>query len=64
VSNAVFSRGGLKSGLLACLIVSAACAMLQTDWMFAIAVKEALYLVATGSAVSAVAICLALIATV
>jgi hypothetical protein len=38
--------------------------MLQTQWTVALAVKEALYLVATGSGLSAIAICVALIATV
>jgi hypothetical protein len=60
----VFSRDHLKWGLLTCLVILAVAAILQTEWSYALWAKEALYFVETGSAVSAVAICLALIATV
>ena len=60
----MFSRSRLKWGLVACLIIAAATAIFQTEWTYPLWVTESLYFVETGSAVSAVAICLALIATV
>jgi hypothetical protein len=59
----VFSRSHLKLGLLACLIILAATAILQAESTFAPWVNDSLYVVATGSGASAIAICLALIAT-
>jgi hypothetical protein len=58
----VFLRRRLKWGLLACVFTLAAAAFLQLEWP--LRVTEMLYLVKTGSAVSAVAICIALIATI
>jgi hypothetical protein len=60
----VSSRSSLKWGLLACLIILAATAIFQGEWTYPLWVKESLYFIEAGSAVSAVAICLALIATV
>jgi hypothetical protein len=60
----VFSRDRLKWALLACLTILAASIILQTEWTFALGVKEALYFSVTGSAVSAIAICIALFATI
>jgi hypothetical protein len=60
----VFSRSRLKWALLACLIALAATAIVQAEWTFAPWMNDALYAVETGSAASAIAICLALIATV
>jgi hypothetical protein len=59
----VFSRSHLKLGLLTCLIILAATAILQAESTFAPWVNDALYVVETGSGASAIAICLALIAT-
>jgi hypothetical protein len=59
----VFSRGHLKWGLLASLIMLATTAFLQTEWTFARGVRDALYFLESGLAVSAIAICIALIAT-
>jgi hypothetical protein len=58
----MFSRSRLKWGLLGCLIILAVAAMLQAE-TFAPLSNYALYLVKTGSAASAIAICLALVAT-
>jgi hypothetical protein len=58
----MFSRARLKWGLLGCLVILAVAVVLEplalSLW------KEALFLVGTGSAASAVAIWLMLIATV
>jgi hypothetical protein len=58
----MFSRIRLKRGLLACLIILAAAVIFHEETTLALG--DALYFVETGSAASAVAICLALIATV
>jgi hypothetical protein len=60
----VTSRSQLKWGLLACLVIVATSAMLQTGWILALNAKDALGLVETGFTVYAAAICVALIATV
>ena len=60
----MFLRSHLKWGLLTCLIVLAAAASIQTDWTYPFWMTETLYFVEAGSAVSAVAIGVALIATV
>jgi hypothetical protein len=60
----VFSRNRLKWGVLACLIVLTAAAFFQLGWPHPFQMNEALYFVETGSAVSAVAICIALVATI
>jgi hypothetical protein len=60
----MFSRNHLKWGLLTCLVILAAAALLQAGWAYAVWAEETLYFVETGSAVSVIAICLALIATV
>jgi hypothetical protein len=54
----------LKWGVLACLIVLTAAAFFQLGWPHPFQMNEALYFVETGSAVSAVAICIALVATI
>jgi hypothetical protein len=59
----VFSRGHLKWGLVASLIMLAATVFLQTEWTFARGARDALYFLESGFAVSAIAICIALIAT-
>jgi hypothetical protein len=59
----VLSRAHLKWGLLACLVVVATSAILQTGWIPALDAKNALSLLKTGFTVCAVAICVALIAT-
>jgi hypothetical protein len=59
----VLSRSRLKCGLLACLMILAATVVLQESAL-ALWVNDAAYFVKTGSAASAIAICLALIATV
>jgi hypothetical protein len=53
----------LKWGLLACLVILAATAILQTEPTFAPWSNYVLYAVETGSAACAIAICLALVAT-
>jgi hypothetical protein len=60
----VFSRVHLKWALLACLVIVATSAILQTGWIPALDAKDALGLLETGFAVCAAAICVALIATV
>lgn len=60
----MFSRRHLKWGLLACLGVLAATVILQLETAFGLWVRDALYFVGTGSAAGAIAICLALVATV
>jgi hypothetical protein len=60
----VFSRKSLKLGLLACLIALAASYFFQGKRTYAVWAKETLSFVEVGSAVSAVAIFIALIATV
>jgi hypothetical protein len=60
----VFSRVHLKWVLLSFLIILAASTILQTEWTFARDIKDALYFLESGLAVSAVAICIALVATV
>jgi hypothetical protein len=60
----VLSRSRLKWGLLFCLISLAAAVFFQLEWTHPLRVTEILYVLETGSAVGAVAICIALIATV
>jgi hypothetical protein len=60
----MFSRIRLKRGLVACLIILAAAVIFHEEATLALGLKDALYFVETGSVASAVAICLALIATV
>jgi hypothetical protein len=57
-------RSHLKWGLLGCLTILAASAILQAEWTSALGAGDAIYLLKTGSAGSAVAICIALIATI
>jgi hypothetical protein len=61
--NPMFSRSRLKWGLLACLVILAATAILQADSTFAPWSNDVLYAVETGSAACAIALCLALVAT-
>jgi hypothetical protein len=58
----VFSRRLLKWGLLPCVFTLAAVVFFQLEWP--LRVTEMHYLLGTGSAVSVVAICIALIATI
>jgi hypothetical protein len=57
------SRSRLKSGLLGSLAILASALVLHTDSALALWIKDAIYLLGTGSAASAVAISLVLIAT-
>jgi hypothetical protein len=59
----VYTRRRLKCGLLACLIIMAVAAIFQTETTVGLWLKDAVYFLETGSLASAVAICLALIAT-
>ena len=59
----MFSRNRLKLGFLLCLVALAAAVFFQLDGTYPL-LTEVLYLLETGSAVSAVAIGLALIATI
>jgi hypothetical protein len=60
----VFSRSRLKSGLLICTIVFASAVLFQLAWSHSIRVANALVILETGSAASAVAISIVLIATI
>ena len=61
----MFSRRNLKWGLSACLLILAFTVFLSCNGgKFSLREKDALYFVETGSAVSAVAISIALVATI
>jgi hypothetical protein len=61
----MFSRRNLKWGLSGCLIMLALTVLLSYNGgKFSLREKDALYFIETGSAVSAVAISIALVATI
>jgi hypothetical protein len=60
----VISRRGLKLGLFACMAILASAVFFQFEWSQPLRVMEALYFLETGSAVAAVAMGLALLATI
>jgi hypothetical protein len=60
----VFSRSLLKWGFLACLAILAATAVVPIHWDYPLWITESLYFVEAGSAISAMAIGVALLATV
>ena len=59
-----FSRSRLKRALLACLIILSSTILFQLAWKHSIGVVEALIILETGSAASAVAIGIILVATI
>ena len=60
----MFSRSRLKYGLLACVVIFAATVLFGLAWNHSLRAAEALLFLETGSAASAVAISIVLIATI